>query len=163
MSYCRWSDSYWYIYHSVYSIPFSKKEQFLVIAEVGILSWQDIVNDLSGCIKKIKDACTVIYNEHNQPTKEDLKELEHYLCEFVADVIIDFIHLECFILDLYNKIIKLKKQHNNKHGILSIVNDSLLNKSLKLNISYTNLVALQLILENVCRTIGGNRVSLELL
>lgn len=97
MSYSRWSNSYWYTFHSAYSAPFDRDKQIFEICNVIKFTWRQLVNARSACLEIVKDLCKEIYQPDRQPSEKDIKELEGYMIEFISDISLDFAKFDLFV------------------------------------------------------------------
>lgn len=85
MAYSRWSTSVWYTFwHVGYGEEETADTAIFTICGVGNFTAKQIRDDISKCI------CDVQWltreDRHNQPTKDQLIELEGYMVQFLQSV-----------------------------------------------------------------------------
>lgn len=114
MSYSRWSNSYWYTFHSACSPPLDRNNQIFEVCYITQFTWYELVHKRRECLAIVKEKCKEVYKLGWQPTDEEMKELEGYMIEFISDIVIDFImneiKTEALLQKLKNTWYKEKKK-----------------------------------------------------
>lgn len=141
MSYSRFSNSFWYTYHTIYSEPLNLHNQIFVICTITSFSWYELVHRRRECLSLVKEMCSEIYKPECQPSNDEMKELEGYMVEFIVEMFLNFVKMELFISDISKKIKKLRKESN--HSGITI------------NLNSVDAAQLDWIIDDTLNLVGG--------